>query len=165
MLISCHLRHQWFQLAPDDAWRCPHCKQLQQGSIKLSLWTLPDILILHLKRFRQVVLSGQSRGNCSSWNFVISDVSTFRMEIDEWRFRTWWSSLSSVWTWRHTWWREARAAGASLLTGRHGGGLTGWAETRRTTFTTCMRCATTTGPCKEDITQVSGSEHRTDGLV
>ncbi|KAM4526089.1 ubiquitin carboxyl-terminal hydrolase 31-like isoform 1-T1 [Fundulus diaphanus] len=42
------------QLAPDDAWRCPHCKQLQQGSIKLSLWTLPDILILHLKRFRQV---------------------------------------------------------------------------------------------------------------
>lgn len=43
-----------FQLAPDDAWRCPHCKQLQQGRIKLSLWTLPDVLILHLKRFRQV---------------------------------------------------------------------------------------------------------------
>uniref|UniRef100_A0A4W4H5J1 ubiquitinyl hydrolase 1 n=1 Tax=Electrophorus electricus TaxID=8005 RepID=A0A4W4H5J1_ELEEL len=42
------------QLAPDDAWRCPHCKQLQQGVLKLSLWTLPDILILHLKRFRQV---------------------------------------------------------------------------------------------------------------
>lgn len=44
-----------FQLAPDDAWRCPHCKQLQQGRIKLSLWTLPDVLILHLKRFRQVI--------------------------------------------------------------------------------------------------------------
>lgn len=43
-----------FQLAPDDAWRCPHCKQLQQGSITLSLWTLPDVLIVHLKRFRQV---------------------------------------------------------------------------------------------------------------
>lgn len=42
------------QLAPDDAWRCPHCKQLQQGSITLSLWTLPDVLIIHLKRFRQV---------------------------------------------------------------------------------------------------------------
>ncbi|XP_009466135.1 PREDICTED: ubiquitin carboxyl-terminal hydrolase 31 [Nipponia nippon] len=41
------------QLAPDDAWRCPHCKQLQQGSITLSLWTLPDVLIIHLKRFRQ----------------------------------------------------------------------------------------------------------------
>uniref|UniRef100_A0A665UNH6 ubiquitinyl hydrolase 1 n=1 Tax=Echeneis naucrates TaxID=173247 RepID=A0A665UNH6_ECHNA len=42
------------QLAPDDAWKCPHCKQLKQGMVKMSLWTLPDILILHLKRFRQV---------------------------------------------------------------------------------------------------------------
>ncbi|XP_054463369.1 ubiquitin carboxyl-terminal hydrolase 43 [Anoplopoma fimbria] len=42
------------QLAPDDAWKCPHCKQMQQGMVKMSLWTLPDILILHLKRFRQV---------------------------------------------------------------------------------------------------------------
>ncbi|XP_064170935.1 ubiquitin carboxyl-terminal hydrolase 43-like [Anguilla rostrata] len=42
------------QLAPDDAWKCPHCQQLQQGRVKMNLWTLPDILILHLKRFRQV---------------------------------------------------------------------------------------------------------------
>ncbi|KAG7271161.1 hypothetical protein CRUP_002810 [Coryphaenoides rupestris] len=42
------------QLAPDDAWLCPHCRQRQQGVVKMSLWTLPDILILHLKRFRQV---------------------------------------------------------------------------------------------------------------
>lgn len=42
------------QLAPDDAWRCPHCRVPQQGTVKLSLWTLPDILIIHLKRFRQV---------------------------------------------------------------------------------------------------------------
>ncbi|XP_067860344.1 ubiquitin carboxyl-terminal hydrolase 43a [Heptranchias perlo] len=42
------------QLAPDDAWRCSHCKNLQQGMVKLNLWTLPDILIIHLKRFRQV---------------------------------------------------------------------------------------------------------------
>ncbi|KAM4674531.1 ubiquitin carboxyl-terminal hydrolase 43 [Amazona ochrocephala] len=42
------------QLAPDDAWHCPHCKVPQQGTVKLSLWTLPDILIIHLKRFHQV---------------------------------------------------------------------------------------------------------------
>ncbi|XP_075035630.1 ubiquitin carboxyl-terminal hydrolase 31 isoform X2 [Mixophyes fleayi] len=48
-----HLYTKEEQLAPGNAWRCPHCKQLQQGSIKLSLWTLPDVLILHLKRFRQ----------------------------------------------------------------------------------------------------------------
>ncbi|KAK1331672.1 hypothetical protein QTO34_009645 [Cnephaeus nilssonii] len=42
------------QLAQDDAWKCPHCQALQQGVVKLSLWTLPDILIVHLKRFCQV---------------------------------------------------------------------------------------------------------------
>ncbi|KAM9819616.1 ubiquitin carboxyl-terminal hydrolase 43a [Syngnathus typhle] len=51
------------QLAPDDAWKCPHCKQMQQGMVKMSLWTLPDILILHLKRFRQV---GERRNKLSS---------------------------------------------------------------------------------------------------
>jgi len=51
------------QLAPDDAWECPHCKQMQQGMVKMSLWTLPDILILHLKRFRQV---GKRRNKLSS---------------------------------------------------------------------------------------------------
>uniref|UniRef100_A0A671K4Z5 ubiquitinyl hydrolase 1 n=1 Tax=Sinocyclocheilus anshuiensis TaxID=1608454 RepID=A0A671K4Z5_9TELE len=51
------------QLAPDDAWKCPHCKQLQQGTVQMSLWTLPDILILHLKRFRQV---GECRNKLST---------------------------------------------------------------------------------------------------
>ncbi|KTG41538.1 hypothetical protein cypCar_00031537, partial [Cyprinus carpio] len=51
------------QLAPDDAWKCPHCKQLQQGTVQMSLWTLPDILILHLKRFRQV---GERRNKLST---------------------------------------------------------------------------------------------------
>ncbi|XP_053939647.1 ubiquitin carboxyl-terminal hydrolase 43 [Cuculus canorus] len=46
------------QLAPDDAWRCPHCKVPQRGTVKLSLWTLPDILIIHLKRFGQVAARG-----------------------------------------------------------------------------------------------------------
>ncbi|XP_077068041.1 ubiquitin carboxyl-terminal hydrolase 43 isoform X2 [Siphateles boraxobius] len=51
------------QLAPDDAWKCPHCKQLQQGTVQMSLWTLPDLLILHLKRFRQV---GERRNKLST---------------------------------------------------------------------------------------------------
>uniref|UniRef100_G1L5D5 Ubiquitin carboxyl-terminal hydrolase n=1 Tax=Ailuropoda melanoleuca TaxID=9646 RepID=G1L5D5_AILME len=42
------------QLAQDDAWKCPHCEALQRGMVKLSLWTLPDILIVHLKRFCQL---------------------------------------------------------------------------------------------------------------
>ncbi|XP_057569756.1 ubiquitin carboxyl-terminal hydrolase 43 isoform X2 [Hippopotamus amphibius kiboko] len=51
------------QLAQDDAWRCPHCRALQQGVVKLSLWTLPDILIVHLKRFCQV---GERRNKLST---------------------------------------------------------------------------------------------------
>ncbi|KAF3813566.1 hypothetical protein GH733_018719 [Mirounga leonina] len=58
-------RSPWlpFQLAQDDAWKCPHCKALQQGMVKLSLWTLPDILIIHLKRFCQV---GERRNKLST---------------------------------------------------------------------------------------------------
>ncbi|XP_061556847.1 ubiquitin carboxyl-terminal hydrolase 43 isoform X1 [Phycodurus eques] len=60
------------QLAPDDAWKCPHCKQLQQGMVKMSLWTLPDILILHLKRFRQV---GERRNKLTTFvNFPLVDL-------------------------------------------------------------------------------------------
>lgn len=59
------LQSQWlpFQLAQDDAWKCPHCQVLQQGVVKLSLWTLPDILIIHLKRFCQV---GERRNKLST---------------------------------------------------------------------------------------------------
>ncbi|CAG5132686.1 unnamed protein product [Candidula unifasciata] len=52
------------KLIGDDAWLCPHCKQQQQGTIKtLKLWSLPDVLILHLKRFK---LSGSSRSKLNT---------------------------------------------------------------------------------------------------
>ncbi|KAK3728627.1 hypothetical protein QZH41_011702, partial [Actinostola sp. cb2023] len=42
------------QLGEDDAWLCPKCKTRQQGTVKrLSLWSLPEVLVVHLKRFRQ----------------------------------------------------------------------------------------------------------------
>ena len=46
------------QLGADDAWFCPNCLHRQQGTVKrLSLWSLPDILVIHLKRFKQVLTS------------------------------------------------------------------------------------------------------------
>lgn len=66
-----------FQLAPDDAWRCPHCKQLQQGRIKLSLWTLPDVLILHLKRFRQVFQLNQNTVQIETRNVELDLLSEY----------------------------------------------------------------------------------------
>ncbi|KAG8646943.1 hypothetical protein MANES_09G043300v8 [Manihot esculenta] len=38
-------------LGPDDMWYCPSCKRPRQASKKLDLWRLPEILVVHLKRF------------------------------------------------------------------------------------------------------------------
>ncbi|KAL5709027.1 ubiquitinyl hydrolase 1 [Ranunculus cassubicifolius] len=38
-------------LGPEDMWFCPGCKQPRQAIKKLDLWRLPEILIIHLKRF------------------------------------------------------------------------------------------------------------------
>ncbi|KAG8088141.1 hypothetical protein GUJ93_ZPchr0010g8575 [Zizania palustris] len=38
-------------LGPDDMWYCPRCKEHKQASKKLDLWRLPEILVVHLKRF------------------------------------------------------------------------------------------------------------------
>ncbi|CAI9100997.1 OLC1v1038211C1 [Oldenlandia corymbosa var. corymbosa] len=38
-------------LGPDDMWYCPHCKEHRQATKKLDLWKLPDVLVIHLKRF------------------------------------------------------------------------------------------------------------------
>lgn len=43
------------QLSGDDAWECPHCHKQQKGATKtIGLWSLPNVLVIHLKRFRQV---------------------------------------------------------------------------------------------------------------
>ncbi|XP_047316679.1 ubiquitin carboxyl-terminal hydrolase 8 isoform X2 [Impatiens glandulifera] len=38
-------------LGPDDMWYCPNCKEHRQASKKLDLWRLPEVLVIHLKRF------------------------------------------------------------------------------------------------------------------
>uniref|UniRef100_A0A8C6WXJ9 Ubiquitin carboxyl-terminal hydrolase 15 n=1 Tax=Neogobius melanostomus TaxID=47308 RepID=A0A8C6WXJ9_9GOBI len=39
------------KLGADDPWYCPDCKQHQQATKKLDLWSLPPVLVVHLKRF------------------------------------------------------------------------------------------------------------------
>ncbi|KZT18330.1 cysteine proteinase [Neolentinus lepideus HHB14362 ss-1] len=39
------------QLGEDDLWYCPRCKKHQQATKKFDLWSVPDILVVHLKRF------------------------------------------------------------------------------------------------------------------
>uniref|UniRef100_A0A8C4R5Z6 ubiquitinyl hydrolase 1 n=1 Tax=Eptatretus burgeri TaxID=7764 RepID=A0A8C4R5Z6_EPTBU len=39
------------QLGANDPWYCPTCKKHQQATKKFDLWSLPQILVVHLKRF------------------------------------------------------------------------------------------------------------------
>lgn len=45
-------------LSAEDAWRCPHCREYLPVVKSLGLWSLPDILVIHFKRFRQQQLKG-----------------------------------------------------------------------------------------------------------
>ncbi|KAF1995476.1 UCH-domain-containing protein [Amniculicola lignicola CBS 123094] len=38
-------------LSEDNAWYCGRCKELRRATKTLEIWTAPDILVLHLKRF------------------------------------------------------------------------------------------------------------------
>jgi len=39
------------KLGAQDPWYCPQCKKHQQATKQFDLWSLPDILVIHLKRF------------------------------------------------------------------------------------------------------------------
>lgn len=38
-------------LSEENAWYCSRCKELRRATKTLEIWTVPDILIIHLKRF------------------------------------------------------------------------------------------------------------------
>ena len=45
------------QLNSSEKWFCPKCRQHQDGTVKtIHLSSLPDVLIVQLKRFKQVPL-------------------------------------------------------------------------------------------------------------
>ncbi|KAF2674089.1 UCH-domain-containing protein [Microthyrium microscopicum] len=44
-------------LTEENAWYCSNCKERRQASKKLEIWTIPDVLVIHLKRFS---LAGRS---------------------------------------------------------------------------------------------------------
>jgi len=51
------------QLEATDPWFCPKCKEHVSAFKKMDVWSLPDVLILHLKRFSYVqgLYSGPTR--------------------------------------------------------------------------------------------------------
>ncbi|MFH4978200.1 hypothetical protein AB6A40_004909 [Gnathostoma spinigerum] len=52
-LLDClDLTTQKDDLYGSNAWDCPFCKKLQSATKQLGLWRMPQIMMLHLKRFR-----------------------------------------------------------------------------------------------------------------
>lgn len=41
------------KLGQGDAWFCPACNRKQEVVKRMGLWSVPDVLVIHLKRFRQ----------------------------------------------------------------------------------------------------------------
>ena len=39
------------KLGEDNTWFCPQCKEDRQAFKKFDLWRLPEVVIIHLKRF------------------------------------------------------------------------------------------------------------------
>jgi len=50
------------KLGPNDPWYCPKCKEFQQAMKKFDLWKLPEILVVHLKRFQYSRYSREKLG-------------------------------------------------------------------------------------------------------
>ena len=38
-------------LSKTDSWRCPRCKKSVEATSSIGLWSTPDVLVIHLKRF------------------------------------------------------------------------------------------------------------------
>jgi Ubiquitin carboxyl-terminal hydrolase len=49
------------RLSRNDMWFCPGCEDFRQAHKKFDLWSLPDVLVVHFKRFSAGAFSGRSK--------------------------------------------------------------------------------------------------------
>jgi ubiquitin carboxyl-terminal hydrolase 4/11/15 len=49
------------QLGSDDAWHCEKCKEKRRAFKKIEIWSVPEVLVIQLKRFQERGSSGSSR--------------------------------------------------------------------------------------------------------
>ncbi|KAL7596268.1 hypothetical protein Lser_V15G28628 [Lactuca serriola] len=70
-------------LGPEDMWYCPKCKEHRQASKKLDLWRLPEIVIIHLKRFSYNRFLKDKLETFVDFPIDDFDVSSYTVEKDE----------------------------------------------------------------------------------
>ena len=69
-------------LSAENSWRCPHCQKYLPVVKTLGLWSLPDILVIHFKRFRQQQFKGSHASKLTTMvNFPLTgfDLSTWHL--------------------------------------------------------------------------------------
>jgi ubiquitin C-terminal hydrolase len=63
-------------LGPSDTWHCPKCRTDVRAKKALDLWCLPEVLIIHLKRF-----SYSGSGYYSTMSSKIDNLVTFPLQV------------------------------------------------------------------------------------
>lgn len=69
-------------LSAENSWRCPQCQKYLPVVKTLGLWSLPDILVIHFKRFRQQQFKGSHASKLTTMvNFPLTgfDLSTWHL--------------------------------------------------------------------------------------
>lgn len=46
-----------------NAWKCPSCSVEREATKTISIWTLPNVLVIHLKRFTETIYNRQKLNN------------------------------------------------------------------------------------------------------
>jgi len=68
-------------LSENDTWYCPRCKEHRRASKKFDLWKMPDILVIHLKRFSS---SGWRRDKIDTTvDFPVENLDLTRRVLDK----------------------------------------------------------------------------------
>jgi ubiquitin carboxyl-terminal hydrolase 6/32 len=63
------------EMGMEDSWYCSNCKEQREATKKLEIWTLPPVLIVHLKRFHNV--NGRWVKSQRHVKMPLSDVNIF----------------------------------------------------------------------------------------
>ena len=57
-------------LDENNKWYCPTCKEHVQANKTMSIWSLPDILVLHFKRFEYSKVSSHTISRAKITKFI-----------------------------------------------------------------------------------------------
>jgi ubiquitin carboxyl-terminal hydrolase 4/11/15 len=60
-----------------NAWRCPQCQVDREATKTISIWTLPDVLVVHLKRFTETIYNRQKLNNLIEFPLHQFDVAPY----------------------------------------------------------------------------------------